>query len=328
MPMLRFTELPFAQQQTLYHEAAQRVLALHGLTHASITPITFVNNATFHVAAGEQQYALRVYRPHQSSGSAIRSELRWLQALASESAVSVPRLILAPNGEVLVRLKTAASSDALYGVLFAWLDGATRIPAEHTPDLAGQIGTTIGHVHQHSRHFSASGDHPRRKLTADQFIFWRLIEQHTPTLFLPEHRPVFAAIENRIQAVFSQFAIMDYGLIHADIIWKNILVQGKTIHLIDFESCGWGYYAYDLAPLLLNYWAEAHDPALRTALLAGYRRVQPLHLSDAAIDVLIAARHVVSCFWIALHLDNPEFRAQAPAIVAGRLQDIQILLNL
>lgn len=325
---MAFTELPFEQQQQLYHAAARRVLERHGLDAASLDAITFVNNATFQARAGERDLAVRIYRPRQSSGRAIRSELAWLGALREQTALSVPRPLAPPDGEALIRIRPAAGGDALYGVAFEWLPGQSPAPSEHTPALAGRIGAIIGGLHEHSRRFSPTGEHPRRKLTADQFVFWRLVERHTPDLFRPEHRPVFAAVERRVKALFRRFAARDYGLIHADLIWKNILVDGPLIRLIDFESCAWGYYPYDLAPLLLNYLGEPNYRQLRAAALAGYRAVQPLDLDESEIDVLIAARHTRSCFWMALHLDNPGLREQAPAAVAMRLDEIAMLLNL
>ena len=327
--MTLFTELQFERQGELYHEAALQMVAKHQLTAASIAPITFINNATFKVVSADQQYALRIYRPHQSSPSAIRSELRWLEALQAETGVSVPHPIMPPSDDALdalLRVKLPESSDALYGVLFRWLEGEIRPPAQHTPELAARIGATIGELHAHSRSFSYTANYPRRKLTADQFVFWRLIDQHTPDLFLPEHHPIFAEVEAQVKAVFDAFSPIDYGLIHADLIWKNLLVAGESVKLLDFESCGWGYYAYDLAPLLLNYASEPHYPALRAALLDGYRQVQPLELDDAELDVLIAARLALSCFWLAQHLDNPELGAQAPALVAQRLNEVRHLL--
>ncbi|HYF63162.1 MAG TPA: phosphotransferase [Herpetosiphonaceae bacterium] len=325
---MTFTELPFEQQQELYRAAAGHVLERHGLAGAELADITFVNNATFQARAGDRELAVRIYRPRQSSGRAIRTELAWLGAIHGQTALSVPRPLVPPDGDPLIRFRPAAGDDALYGVAFAWLPGASPAPAEHTPALAERIGAVIGRLHEHSRRFSPTGEHPRRKLTANQFVFWRLVDRHTPGLFRPEHRPVFAAVERRVKELFRRFAAHDYGLVHADLIWKNILVDGPLIRLIDFESCAWGYYPYDLAPLLLNYLGEASYRELRAAALAGYRSVQPLDLDDGEIDVLIAARHTRSCFWMALHLDNPGLREQAPAAVAMRLEEIAALLNL
>ncbi|MBA3471497.1 MAG: phosphotransferase [Herpetosiphonaceae bacterium] len=327
-----FTELHFEDQQRLYHEAAHQMAAKHQIVPATITPLAFVNNATFQVvSAAQRRYALRIYRPHQSSASAIRSELRWLEALRAETELQVPHPIMPPSDDALdalLRVKLPESSDALYGVLFDWLEGATRPAAHHTPEQAERIGAAIGQLHAHSRAFSYTANYPRRKLTADQFVFWRLIEEHTPSLFSPAQHRILAEAEAQIKAVFEAFSPMDYGLIHADIICKNLVIDDQRISLIDFESCAWGYYAYDLAPLLLDYLREPHYPELRAALLAGYRQVQPLELSDAALDVLIAARLTLSCFWIAQHLDNPELEAQAPATVARRLAEVSALLNL
>ena len=321
-----FTELPFDQQQTLYIHAAHDVLALHDIMPDVLEPLTLFNNAVFHVAAGSRQWALRIYRPRQSSGRAIQSELAWLTAINNETALRVPQPQSAPNGEMLIRTRNH-TDDALYGVLFDWIDGTTIEPNQHTPELAHHIGMTIAQLHEHSRHFSQMGEHPRRKLTADQFVFWQLIEAFTPRLFTPEHHAVFRALETRIRAVFARFQASDYGLLHGDLMPKNIIVNHAGVSLLDFESCGWGFYPYDLAPLLLSYLNEPQYPVLRHALLDGYRTMQQLDLNDSEIDVLIAARHGLSCAWLARHLDHPEIGATAPATINQRMHEIAQLLG-
>ena len=75
---------------------------------------------------------------------------------------------------------------------------------------------------------------------------------------------------------------------------------GHQPGLLDFDDCGWGHFAYDLAPVVGNLMDYRTYPRLRAALLEGYRSVfdlAPAH--EALLETLVAARHAASCLWAA-----------------------------
>ena len=120
------------------------------------------------------------------------------------------------------------------------------------------------------------------------------------TLSDAEVGPV-AAVIARVQAA-EQALSRDpatFGLIHADLHQYNLLFARDTIRVIDFDDCGFGPLLYDLAVPLYIVRGRADYPALRAALLAGYRRVRPLAPAHAAlIDTFIALRHIQDGLWI------------------------------
>jgi Ser/Thr protein kinase RdoA (MazF antagonist) len=65
-------------------------------------------------------------------------------------------------------------------------------------------------------------------------------------------------------------------VIHADYILGNCRFRGRTPGVLDFDDCGWGYFLYDLAPLLGNLSDSDGFPSLARAFLAGYRRAGAL----------------------------------------------------
>ncbi|HVX47179.1 MAG TPA: hypothetical protein VHC49_25030 [Mycobacteriales bacterium] len=76
--------------------------------------------------------------------------------------------------------------------------------------------------------------------------------------------------------------------------------------ILDFDDCGMGSYLYDLCPMLGNLAGQPGDtynpdyPALRDALLDGYRTVRPLPAEwERHLPVLMAARNANHCFWTA-----------------------------
>ena len=101
-----------------------------------------------------------------------------------------------------------------------------------------------------------------------------------------------------------------FGLIHADLIFANVLFHRGEVCAIDFDDCGFGYFLYDMAILLDRIEMREDYPALRAALLDGYRQVRPLAGEhEAYLDLFVLARWVYLgvCF-----LSRPEHSDYAP----------------
>ena len=101
-----------------------------------------------------------------------------------------------------------------------------------------------------------------------------------------------------------------FGLIHADLIFSNVMFHRGEAHPIDFDDCGFGYFLYDMAILLDRIEMREDYAALRAALLEGYRQIRPLAAEhEAYLNLFVLARWVFLgvCF-----LSRPEFSAYAP----------------
>jgi Ser/Thr protein kinase RdoA (MazF antagonist) len=127
---------------------------------------------------------------------------------------------------------------------------------------------------------------------------------------------LFQAIAERIGEVMARLGTdrSVFGLIHADLIFANVLFHRGEVCAIDFDDCGFGYFLYDMAILLDRIEMRDDYSALRAALLAGYRQVRPLAGEhEAYLDLFVLARWVYLgvCF-----LSRPEFSAYAPRFMA------------
>lgn len=83
-----------------------------------------------------------------------------------------------------------------------------------------------------------------------------------------------------------------YGIIHADLHRGNTHIDGDgRLVTFDFDHCGHGLRAYDLAALHSGPDSPAEDRERWAAVLAGYQQVRPLSDSEvAAFPVLAACR--------------------------------------
>ena len=98
-------------------------------------------------------------------------------------------------------------------------------------------------------------------------------------------------------------ATLDFGLIHADAITENLMIEGETLVLIDFDDGGWGFRDFDLATVLMRQLTAPDYPALRVALLDGYaarRAVDP-----QALDLMLLCRALTYLGWIIPRRDEP-----------------------
>lgn len=307
---------------------ARRALAHFGLPATDLTLVNYTNNAMFRVGAGERTYALRVQRPAHRPRPYIESEIAWLRAIRCGTPLIVP----APAGDLYAGTLDGVEVP-VYGVLFDWIDGQQPPPTALTAAHYTAIGAFMAALHDFSRAYTppAGFDRPRRDWAGlvggqsdyaetadeDQFI---TPEQHAILRDAGEHiRRVMDALDAQPGA---------FGLIHADLIVKNVVFTGEAVAVIDFDDCGWGYYLYDLAPML---WMSRGEPGyadLRKALWGGYtagRGLPPEH--EASLDALVAARHIASCRWVLGNRHHPALRGQAQAIITQRMHELARFLE-
>ncbi|RYI34818.1 MAG: hypothetical protein EON48_01560, partial [Acetobacteraceae bacterium] len=89
------------------------------------------------------------------------------------------------------------------------------------------------------------------------------------------HQHVFAQDIGMDQTLVARDALRerlagDQGLIHADVLRENVLVNGRSVSLIDFDDSGLGFRLHDLGTALVQTFAHPEQPQIRAALMDGY----------------------------------------------------------
>ena len=97
---------------------------------------------------------------------------------------------------------------------------------------------------------------------------------------------------NKLDALSAK---LDYGLIHADLVPANVMVDGNAIRFIDFDDGGFGYRLFEIATALLKLQDEPDYHVLKTALLAGYKSLRDL--DTEALDLFLALRAMTYVGW-------------------------------
>lgn len=98
----------------------------------------------------------------------------------------------------------------------------------------------------------------------------------------------------------------------------NLLVEGERLAVIDFDDCGFSWYAYDFAAAISFMEHESFIPGLRKAWVAGYRRVAHFSAEDeAALPMFVMLRRMQLTAWIGSHGETPTAQAMGAAYTRG-----------
>src|SRR5690606_32614158 len=217
------------------------------------------------------------------SRTRIESELMWLRHLNESSDLSVPS-----PAAPLYTGQLEGVSQPVYGVLFRWLEGECRDSDTLTPADFERIGGFIPRLHQHSRRFTPPAGFDGPAFDRPALDFEGLFGENSPyqpgpegeALITSQQHEVIGTATDRIReaiAALDEQRPHSFGLIHADLIVKNLLwrqdvTATSMLAALDFDDCAFGYYLYDLAPLLLYSKHEPDYPERRNALWSGYTR--------------------------------------------------------
>jgi Ser/Thr protein kinase RdoA (MazF antagonist) len=325
-----FAELTYEAQLARLTAAAQTALRAYDLADAALRPILYVNNAVFEVISpAGSRFALRLHRPGHKSAEIIQSELVWLQAITAHTPLCVPRPVPTTTGDLFTAVPVEGLDSPVICALLSWIDGNPYDTDTVPLPLIQQAGSFLAQLHNFSQDFT-----PPPGFTRPRMDWSGLQAAYDPgsgiSLFTDDHLALFARIGEQVKAVMDSLGQSrdQFGLIHADLIMKNMLFRGDEVCAIDFDDCAFGYYLYDLAPLLLQLKDEPRYADLQTAFWQGYTTFRPQPESHLAyLETFIAARHLASCYWIAGNLHNPRIRERAPAIIAHRTAELARFLE-
>lgn len=311
--------LPLAEQLKHLERLANNSLPLWQLPPGAVARLINVSeNATYLVEAQGHRSVLRIHRPAYHSHRGVAQELAWARALSDDGMVQTPPPIPGLDGELVQEGRIEGLPEPRLMVMFEFAPG--RQPDEND-DLVAPfegLGAIAARTHIHSRNWQRPM--PLERLVWDtDAVFgpqanwgdWRDAPNVTPEIRgVLEHTQ--ALICRRLQ-VFGK-GPERYGLIHADMRLANLLIEGETTRLIDFDDCGLGWFLYDFATGISFMEDHPAVPDLRRAWVKGYRSVHPLSDEDEAeIDTFVMLRRMALLAWIGSHIEAPEPQQMAPS---------------
>jgi Ser/Thr protein kinase RdoA (MazF antagonist) len=295
--------------QRLEQLAARAVRRFHLPEAATARLINLSENATYRVddPASGKKWALRVHRVGYHSRAAVASELAWQSALKASNTIITPSAIPGRDGELIQCVAYEGLPDPRNAVLFEWEAG--REPASN--DVAGfeLLGETAARMHGHVRGWQRPSWFTRHTWDFETSLgttpHWgRWQDGMGMTDAACQALGETAALIGRRLETFGKSPAR-FNLIHGDMRLANLLMEGRTVKVIDFDDCGFSWFLYDCATTVSFFEHEPEVPELICAWVRGYRRFGELIAEDEAeIDTFVMLRRLLLVAWIGSHSET------------------------
>ncbi len=273
---------------------------------ATVSPLHQSENTMFLIRdrGGSRRSVLRVHsqRLAYHSAPSIESELRWMQALRRDAQVETPDVIPARDGSLVQLLSAPDLDQPRHAVMFTFLDGSE--PPEDTL-VAGfeRLGEITARMHLHARGWAPPPGFVRHHWNCETILgaqpLWGRWQDGMgiDEKVLRILGRLAAVVERRIVRLGTDRE--RFGLIHADLRLANLLAEGSRTKVIDFDDCGFSWYAYDLATALSFIEDRQDVPTLIESWLTGYRKAADLPRDiEAEIPTFMMLRRLAEIAWL------------------------------
>ncbi|MGB5757490.1 MAG: phosphotransferase, partial [Acidimicrobiales bacterium] len=230
--------------------------------------------------------------------------------------------------------------------LIEWIDGVdldhvlappaepgrpTRQPTRQmVAETYRRIGVTLAVIRRHGQVWEPPPGFTRRRWDADGLVgpqplwgrFWEIpADEDRRRLF----RRAAEVLHRRLSNLPTDRAA--FGLIHADLHTRNVLVAGDRLVIIDFDDAGFGWFIHEIAVALHPATDEPWFGDAREALIDGYRSMYPL--TDIEVELLPAFLTIRSLMVVAWLDARPELGLSdhLPAVIDGAAADAERYLD-
>jgi Ser/Thr protein kinase RdoA (MazF antagonist)/uncharacterized protein YkwD len=324
------------------HLAALQILAgnalsAYALEVIDVEPFRYALNTEFLVVAHPplggppRRYILRINAPGYHTKDEIRSEMEWLRALNEETALLVPRPIPTRKREWVTMAEGPNLPEPRFCALFDFIPGKT-IKGAITPKQLEKVGSFIAALHQHGHRYNPSQDFTRKHWDYAG-LTGKLLDtpvERAYAAFNENEMAVIMRAEKMVEEATDQLGKTDevYGLIHADLHEKSYHFQEDKVYILDFDTCGYGYYIYDLAVPVRNLVHQEEYIALKKALFRGYRRIRPLSIpEERLLKHFVAGRLLIHTLMLAANRNHPAFKDRVDEVITLQIRMLKSVVS-
>ena len=302
---------------------AQVILKKYGISEAQVECINFEFNATFAVSTESgQKYALRMNINSTRTVPNIQAETQWVRDLARIPAINVPTPIASLDDEYLVSAHHAESGQTIYAVMYSWLEGE-EIGDEPTLDQLHTVGRAMALLHENSSHFKPTDG---ADLPTFNDFFWGTEDYlfSSKSRLIPKDRQLIEQARDLIMKYTDElYSTSVAHTIHADLHGWNLMWHEDQLFIFDFDDCGYGVEAQDIAVAL--YYLDT--PEQDEALLDGYKSIRPLPTySEKAMKALLLQRRLLLLNYL-FETKNAEHKEMLPAYLEKTIERVSTFLT-
>jgi Ser/Thr protein kinase RdoA (MazF antagonist) len=206
--------------------------------------------------------------------------------------------------------------------MYSWLEGE-EIGDEPTMEQLHEVGKAIAVLHQESIDFSLSDNN---QLPTFNDFFWGTEDYlfSDKSTLLPEQREAIQKAHDLIMQYTQElYENSQVHIIHADYHGWNLMWHEGVLSIFDFDDCGYGVEAQDLAVAM--YYLDTPDQD--AALLAGYTSIRPLPIySENAMKSLLLQRRLLLLNYL-FETKNAEHKEMLPTYLEKSMERVSTFLT-
>lgn len=242
-------------------------------------------NHSYRVTDGVENAVFRVYCFNWRTPLEIREEIRLL-TLLHEHNLPVSYPIPDAAGQYIQELD--APEGRRFGVMFSFAEGEKLLTFPE--ELHETLGQTMAQFHLLTHNQTLA-----RETYTPQVLLVDSVEKLKP--FLASDTPEMQFIQTTQRYLLQEFARIDQkavrkGVVHLDIWFDNLnITPDGVITLFDFDFCGNGLLAFDVAYYILQiHSTETEDEFYkkRDRFLRGYERVTKISAEEKRLIPMLA----------------------------------------
>ncbi|MCR8846420.1 phosphotransferase [Paenibacillus sp. SC116] len=220
----------------------------------------------------DETFLLRIHNNSRSKAE-IQSEMMLLQVLGNHG-LTVPQGQASRTDEYVLEM-VSEEGETLYITLMSWLEGELLSDAP-SETQAMNTGILMARLHRAAASFVPDANHTFPTWGADSFRkSMAKLEQYYDRFLSDKAWGMYQAAADKIiadlEAMEKNESARNFGLIHADLHFENVIFRGEEAFPIDFARSGYGYYLYDIAGTILGLGGKH-----RQLFLKGYESVRKL----------------------------------------------------
>lgn len=299
------------------------------------TEITLLNiseNATFKATDPERAapVILRVHRPAYHSPAEIEAELAWIEAIRTEHIVDTPKPLSTEGDGHIANFEHG--DDTRHVVAFEFMTGREPDESDDLVPWFVDVGKLTAKLHSHAQSWQRPSGFVRKTWTFDVMHGDEPIWGHWRDAMglEPEGAAILERTAEALRTWLHGYGTSPerFGLIHGDLRLANLLVEGERIGVIDFDDCGFGWFAYDFAATVSFIETDPRLDAMMEAWVEGYRSVASWSDADAAaLPTFVMLRRLLLTAWIASHAETPTAQELGVSFTHGTLEIAERFLS-
>ena len=282
---------------TLYSTLVSEALVDRVLTQYDIPQVTRCHfwhrglSDVYLVNTAEADFVLRVSHRHWRSTEDVLFELELLEFL-HDRGVPIAHPVRTHDGRLAIELQAPEGIRA--AALFVYAPGEIPL-GDLSTTQSWQLGTALAQVQRYAQDFSS-------KFGRDELNLEYLLDRSMGTIapFLQHSTQEYDYVRGVFDELHTSLQGLPTTAPHWTICWgdphsgnAHFTPEG-TVTMFDFDQCGYGWRAFDLAKFLNVSMRTGISLKVREAFLGGYQSVEPIEPFEVeALQSLTLAAH----FW-------------------------------